>query len=107
MHEKDIQKALQELKSEDPEIRLKGAKALGSLGAAAGEAAPELIALLGDIWIQTTVIWALREMKEGVKTGLVALIESLKNEDLFIRKSAAELLGNIGHEAEPCVLKPS
>ncbi|GAB4033039.1 MAG: hypothetical protein Fur0012_12230 [Elusimicrobiota bacterium] len=92
---------ISQLKSEEPKVRMAGAKALGLMGEDAGEAAPYLAVLLDDIWIQHSVLWALRQMKGKLADCVVEISEKLKSPDDFARSAAAELIGECGRCALP------
>ncbi len=96
-----LEKAEQDLRSQDPQIRLSAAKELGAMGDKAAAAAQELARGLEDIWIQKTAFWALSNMPNSMCYCIAELGGLLKSGDDFARESAAQLIGECGSDAKP------
>jgi HEAT repeat protein len=121
------------LEDEDPEVRTAVIEALGEIGAAAREAVPALIGLLDDPNVRNVVAYALGGIGPAAEDAVPALIpllcypvgstqrvvratlvrigpaavrgliESLLDEDPFLRSAAAETLGSFGSGAGEAV----
>jgi len=117
------------LRSRDPIVRVRAARALGSMGDEAAPAVPPLAEGLKDknAWVRHAVVraldsigpatlnvliealkeaevrWAAADilggMREKAKPALLALIRALKDEEAESRMVAAEALGKIGDQA--------
>src|SRR5262249_36513071 len=85
------------LKSRDRPTRLAVARALGNLGANAGPACTELVALLAE---RQTRAGAVQVLSRIGKAAVPALIKALDNEDHEVRRAVALALGYIGPNAE-------
>jgi HEAT repeat protein len=82
------------LKDEHAYVRLEAARALGLMGASAAEAIPTLIDVLGHA--DNTMRWEIVEaLKRVGATAVPALVETMRDERIFIRQAAAEILASI------------
>ena len=89
MSEKDLDKLIEELKSDDREVHKVAYEALGEIGESAVE---PLIKALGDG--NTSAVRALGEI--GDARAVEPLIGVLRDENWWVRSCAAEALGKIG-----------
>jgi HEAT repeat protein len=94
----DVDTLAQDLKENDLIVRLHAAKALGE--AKDARAVEPLIAALGDKGCGHTAANALAKIG---KPAVEPLIVALKNENPFVRRNAAEALGEI---KDPSAVKP-
>jgi HEAT repeat protein len=101
-----IENLVQQLKSQEAEVRRSAADALGDIGAEARQAVPDLVTALKDpeAMIRTTTAYALGKMGTEAKQAVPDLIAALKDSDAMVRISAADALGTIGEEAVPDLL---
>jgi len=86
------------LKSSDPLLRRLGAYALGEIGPAAREAAPDLSAALQDP-VRFVRVWAAAALARVAPSGGEAvgvLVANMKDEAAFVRSLAAWHLGRLG-----------
>ena len=77
------------------ESRILAVEALGRIGAAAENAVPRLITMLGDKNAVGTVVESLGKIGTGAKQAIPHLIPILADTNPYIRKSAAESLEKI------------
>jgi HEAT repeat protein len=101
----DVEKLVQQLKDKDEIVRLKAAKALGKLGAAAKDAIPALMAALKDPDddVRTVAMAALDKINEAVKqsdqeeslANLARNLKRIKSDDPKVRKAAIAAMGKL------------
>ena len=85
------------LKSREPRVRLLAARALGRLGREAAEAAPDLLALLGDTGLQSAVgAEAVTAYARIAPAPMPRLMAALKKGDPETRRNVACALGALG-----------
>ncbi len=96
---------IQQLRSQDANIRAFAADTLARMGAEAKEAVPALAAALKDRdqFVRLYAARALRRMGAEAKEAAAALIAALKDQDSSVRASAADALGRMGAEAKEAV----
>jgi hypothetical protein len=105
-----VQKLIEHLRDEDPFVRLKAAKALGRMGAAARSAIPALKALADDPDedVRMVAANAIRKIGAGPDPRVAGLVENLGSGDAMVRMQAAKALGQLGpaaREALPALRK--
>jgi HEAT repeat protein len=90
------------LTDKNPENQLLAAEALGHMGPAAGEAAPDLVQVLngGNEALRSRAINALAEIGPG---AVPLLITVLKQQDAAVRAGAADALGGMGPRAKEAI----
>ena len=95
-----INQLIQQLKSEDAEIRSSAAFALGRMSGSAKSAIPSLIPLLkdSDAKVRWFAVYALGRMGESARSAIPNLIPLLKDSDTYVRSSAAEALRKLGYK---------
>ncbi|MEZ2320280.1 MAG: HEAT repeat domain-containing protein, partial [Microcoleus sp.] len=93
------------LQDSDANVRRSAAHALGSIGAEAKNAMPQLILLLkdSDADVRSNAARVLGRIGAEAKTAVPQLILLLKDSDADVRSSAAHTLGRIGAEAKTAV----
>jgi len=86
--------------SRDGLVRTRAVHIIGSIGADATEAIPDLIKALGEDSIASSASTALGDMG---KAALPSILEALKSEDKETQAGAARALGQMGPEAEEAI----
>lgn len=100
-----VQKLIQQLQDPDEIVRLRAAKELGKLGAAAAPAIPALqnAAKDSDEDVRRVAVNSLKAIQAAQTAGpseqVARLIRDLQNPDEFVRMKAAKELGKIGSGA--------
>lgn len=91
-----INQLIQQLKTEDLEIRSNAAKSLGRMGESA---IPALIPLLDnqDMWVRSSAADALGEMGESAK-AISVLMPLRKDQDSLVRSRATKALKKLGYK---------
>ncbi len=99
-----VQRMIRDLQSADESVRLKAAKDLGKLGAAAAEAIPALQKILQDPDEDVRRVAAntirMIQAKTGPSEAIQKLIQNLNNPDELVRLKAAKDLAKLGPAAK-------
>jgi HEAT repeat protein len=95
----DVPALARALAHEDARVRREAAEDLGSLGALAAAAVPELVQLVEkdpDPLTRVAAAWAVAGIDPKNERALAALVAALKTRAANVRKRAAEALGDLG-----------
>jgi HEAT repeat protein len=88
---------------DDLDVRVAVARTLGTAGRAANEAVPALRKLLldEDPVARRTALWALERLVEPGPALVPTFGDALEDQNLYVRKAAAEALARLGSAAAP------
>jgi len=101
-----VQKQIQGLKDNNPNVRSAAAVGLGKIGPGAKEAVPALSAALAkdtDASVRSAAAWALGRIGPEALQALPALSAALEDTEEVVRSDAAQALGHIGPSAKEAV----
>jgi HEAT repeat protein len=104
--EDEIPSLRKRLADADTTVRAEAANDLGSLGAKAAGASPDLTKLLGDApEVRTAAAAALLRIEPDHASALDTLAQGLASDDVETRRHAARSIGKAGTAAAPLVVK--
>jgi HEAT repeat protein len=102
----DVPALMRDLRDRDASVRVRAAKALGTLGSSGKPAVPLLVEALkdSDADVRTLALKALRQIAPNANSGgneVGLYVEELRDPDPGVRLQAAKSLGRLGPAAAP------